>query len=400
MGKYSDISLSWYGDVTSIAGNAQHARALLKPLIEGGAYVQLIPIKTSMPAIDLGKWWEAKLQECSRNSPGMVMVNHTRPGIIKKNNIGGPTILFTHWETFAVPTMWRREINSDAYEEVWLPNKSIYEAAVSMKSIDKQVYIVNYPINLKEYDTNVGKTSIMGIDTEDKNTAFIFGSTGVWNNRRNLSDLIIAFCSEFSEIDSVALVLKTNSNNYNDPNERIKITNLVKDIKKQLNRPKMPPVVVLQDVFNQDTMNSILARFDAYISTSRGENKSIAMMRCMAMGKACVYMPIHTNRDLNRCEGGRMYPYKFCSEPVTQMGQYYSALDYWARPDLGDLARKMRAVYTDASTEFNSTSIDNMREFLAANYNVDHIVDDLADHIRDISPTLVKEIVVPTADSD
>ena len=116
---YKDISITWTGDITSISGSAQHARKMLKPLIEGGAHVKLEPRKPNVPEIRLSQWWVDTIQRLTQAPPGMVCINHGHPMQMRKNEIGGPTVLFTHWDTYNMPVEWTKHVTQ--YDEVWTP---------------------------------------------------------------------------------------------------------------------------------------------------------------------------------------------------------------------------------------------------------------------------------------
>jgi len=387
--KYSDVSLSWFGDVTSISSNAHHARSIIRPLVEGGANVKLMPFRTGRQEVELDPWWKEHIKGLTEASPGLVMINHGQPGQYRPNDMGGPVVLFTHWETFEVPKAWVKVINSDRYSEVWVPNRT---CTSSCKDISHNVVHIPYPIDLGKINSTKATPEIVGVN----DNAFIFGAVGIYNNRKNMQDLIVAYLAEFMEIDNVALVIRTNHENHGDSNARRTLLDTIKRIKKGINKPGMPSVVLLQDTFSEDAMLSISRRFDAFVSTSRGEGRSISMMTAMAMGKPCVYLPTLANQDLTLPACRLQYPVDYVTEPVVSMGNYYSALDSWARPDLGSVTECMRKAYTDHVTKSMGKEAKSMKKFLEENYNKEDIVDLVAQRVRELSPLRVEDLAIPS----
>jgi glycosyltransferase involved in cell wall biosynthesis len=391
MSNYKKASVTWYGDLTSVSSSAQHARAILEPLVRGGTHVHLMPLKSGRQEVELSPWWRETIQTCTTNTPGLVFVNHTQPMNNQRNPNGGPTIMFTHWETLKPPVTWRNPLNHESIAEIWLPNHALAQAAMVEGKISKPMVVIPYPFDTATFNETPDVANL--VSNKVKPNTFVFGTNGLWNNRKNIADLVIAFSSEFCDKDNVALVLKVNSKDYGNPNEKMRITKLIQDLKSGLNRGAFAPIVILQDTFDYPTMDAINRRFDAYVSTARGECRNITMMKSMASGKACIYMPTNANRDLGACESNRMYPYGFVSEPVSQMGNYYSALDLWPRPDLGDLCKKMRKAYTDTFTASLAPK-ETACKFLDKNYNQTVVVDRVASRLQELSPVEVQELVL------
>ena len=346
--KYESFSFTWHGDITSISSAAQHARRVIRPLVEGGAHVRLQPLRVQRPQEKMSEWWDTTLKACTQAPPGLIHINATSPEAGVKNPTGGPTVLFTHWETSRPPRHWEQHMFSDKYNEIWVPTDGLAEQLLEAGT-DKKVRVLPYALD-RTYLKGQDKTVFHGVADD----AFVFGYTGLWNNRKNISDAIIAYFGEFSSVDNVALVLKTNGSNPTDANERKKILNMIKEIKKSFNKHGHPPVVVLQDVFSQPAMDSIIRSFNCFLSSSRGEGRNITMAKAMARGIPCIYTDTLASKDMaskvNAMLGKDspvLYPVGYTEEPVMQMGNYYTAGDRWARPHCGDMMKAMREVYNN-----------------------------------------------------
>jgi hypothetical protein len=382
--KYDDIYLTWRGDVTSTHAMAQHARNLLEPLIKGGASVRIESINpyNKRPA-DLSPWWNETLKTSTATPVGIVKINHCDPAHATKNESGGPTILYTRWDSWQVPKTWVQTIN-DTFTECWVTNKFVLERNKADNiTIPKKV--IPYGLDWKRYSQKDTKSKIVGVPTDN----IILGTTMSWNNKENASDLIIAYCTEFTaDIDKVSLVIKIDSNNPDDPNEKAKVINLVQEIKKLVGGPKMPPVVLIQDVFTQDGIDDIISAFDIYVSAARSKSKNITMLKTLAANKQAVFVNSGIHNDYFNPEYANLYPVNYVLEPITQMAGMYAAHDLWPRPDVAHLMHQMRAAYNEWYLPKTSKNGKMTAELLRKEYDIKMVIKNFADNIRAVSPKI------------
>lgn len=344
MADYKDISITWAGDISSTSGFAQYGRSILKPLVQGGASVQLEMLPAARPEQKLDPWWEEHFQVLKKNVPGILRINHGSPFNKKKNITGGPTVCLTHWETTKVPVDWIKYLNQ--FDEVWTTSPVLLDEQ-STNAITVPARFVRQGIDVDEINRNKEILSIEGVNKQ----AFVFGTVGQWNQRRNMSDILLAYLTEFSDKENVSFVVKTFGQQYYNPNERRNITGLVRELKRTLNRPGMPKIVLIHDMMDYRSFASLVRRFSVMCSSCRGESKNISTLIAAAMGKQCVYIDSTANMDLTQNLGDLMYPVKYALEPVTSMGSVYSGNDTWARPDVIHLREQMRHAYLDYMTE-------------------------------------------------
>jgi len=382
--EYSDISITWHGDVTSISGYAQHARKLLTPLMFGGASVRIEPIKTANPQVKDDQW-NRLLSSAINSPPGIVNINHCGPGSGKPNPNGGPNIIFTHWESANVPVSWVAQINN--YTELWTTNKHGLKGS---SAINIPTKVIRFPMNLDNYSNAGEPTSIVGLD--DK--VMVIGCTGQWNNRKNMSDLIIAYCSAFSTHDNVVLVIKANTPNVENPNEKNKVLDLIRQIKANINTPDMPKVIVVQDILTENAMDALLQRFTIYATASRGESKDISLLKCLAMGKPAIFINNLSHKevvDSTGLNGSRyLYPIDYVQEPIIQMGQVYTASDSWARPDTTQMAQQMKKAYIDCMSVDFTRERKKTIEGLKSLYDPKLIEKEFVEAIRSAMPFKVE----------
>ena len=382
MSKFENTYLTWHGDVISNHATAQYARGILKPLIKNGASVKINNINpyNKAPA-NLDKWWAKTLNENNTVPPGLVQICCCDPQHGARNEVGGANILLTRWDTWKTPRSWIHPTNN-LFTECWTPN----EFSLSQERGDDlkiPTKVVPFGLEWTKYQKNKKRSTIIGVPSDH----LILGTTAAWNNKENLSDLIIAYSTEFSsKVDKVSLVIKIDCANPNEPNEKAKIIKLVQEIKNLVTKPDLPTVVLIQDIFSQDGMNNIINAFDVYVSAARSKSKNITMLKCLAAEKSAVFINSGVHQDYYEPEYKNMYPVNFVLEPVTQMAPMYTAIDLWPRPDVAHLMYQLRCAYNNwyipSSKEYGKITSDGLKK----KYNIDTIVNNVNKYIKDLTP--------------
>lgn len=377
MDKYKDVSLTWFGDITSIGGRAQYARSLLEPLIKGGAHVKLEPANFGLPPADLSSWWHDAINNGTKISPGFVKINHSHPAHVTANILGGPNILLTHWDTYKIPRAWADMINKN-HTELWTTNKSsVYPESIEGVEIPTNFIPVPIEVDLQSKAANIA---------DIKDNTIVFGFTGFWDQRSNIQDLIIAYVAEFSANENVALLIKTNGKDPADANQRAQILDLVRKIKGTVAKPGQPPVIILQDIFSQVQMDAIIKRINIYVSSARGGSTDITLGKCMAMGKQCIVPDVGIGKDYLDSYGKYdkvMRPVPCYREPQTSHPDS-NPIDFWGRPDPSALMNHMKQAYLDyvmCDSEMTKQS-KKLAHSVTTDYSVDVCVDRLATQIR------------------
>lgn len=390
---YSDVSITWRGDVASIHGHSQHARSVIRPLIEGGASVRIENVNLfNKPPADLNPWWVDRLKDAQRVPPGRIKIWHCDPpqgqkeqeGMYKKN------IVYTRWDTWKVPRSWISHINNK-YDELWTTNEFCIAAdRASEVTIPKKA--VPAGIDWDYYSKMETRANIVGVP----NDHVIFGTTAAWNNKENLTDLITGFCCEFyKDVDPVSLVIKIDPANPKDPNEKARIINLVKEIKGSIGRDRLPQVVVLQDVLFQEGMDHVINGFDIYVSSARGKSKNLSMLKAVAQKKPCIALhnTVHADIFQGHEEGYSFYPVNYVLEPALKMTPMYHSSDLWARPDLGHLMYQMRNAYKDFYSPTTKNLAKEMSTKIGKRYDIKKIVNEMAKSLES-KEEIASEIVL------
>ena len=384
--KYKDIHITWRGDVTSYSGTAQYARALLKPLILGGAQVRIEMQPPHKPECEVEPWWAEQFQVLSKNSPGDLTISCgpiDRVGIPDNRK----TLLLTHWECKNIPINAKAIFDKKEVVEIVVPSEQIFLEAT--KSIDKPVSYVQMPVDIDSLN-RLTPLSINGIDS----STVLFGSMGEWNNRSNLSDTVVAYLKALTDKDNVALVLKTFANNAQDLNERQKLLGLLRKIKEDCKRSNLPKLVVLQEVMSYSTIDSLIKRINIFVCSSRGESKNFSLMKSLGMGKQAIICEHTANFNLCRKDATNIYKIPFAYEPIILDKGMYNIGDSWARID----CEKLSALMKDSIVDLLQHGTDMKAEgkitkgYLRTKYSVDKEVEKLATIIRKHSTVPLVEI--------
>lgn len=378
--KYQDVSITWEGDITSISGWAKHARGLLRPLIEGGACIRLNMLSPTRPEVRVSKWWEEQFDKLPKNDPGMVKINHGGIANISRNPTGGPVILLGHWETADIPCQWVTNINQH-FDELWVPSEHLVTEKTK-EVIKVPIKVIPCPVDYDTINKSMDVSRIAPVDIGH----IVFGTVGQWNQRRNLSDLIVAYLSEFTRSDNVALVIKTSGNNPGDPNEKVRILQLVKELKNSIGKAGAPEIILIQDILSEAAFYSLIRRFSIYVSTSRGDSKDITMGLCASLGKQCVYIDSQVHKTYSQMNNELMYPINYCYEPVIQMNNVYTCTDKWSRPDVSAFAEGMRQSFIDFLSKDNlPEQRSNLRASIKKTLSPAACAEQLAEAIRSVA---------------
>jgi len=367
--KYQDISLTWHGDIISQSGEAQYARAILKCLITNGAYINVQHLPPTDPLADLDSFWHKFLEDNKVTDPGYIKINHCNPTQATNNIMNGPNILLAHWNTINFPVSWGNALSNGKFIELWTSNSNAI-APLKQQGINMNTYVLHYPIEAGF--ANGSKAEITNI----KDSTYVFGYTGTYDNRSNPSDLVIAYCTLFNSSNDVALIIKCN-NKGDNPNEKKQIIQLIKNIKSTINKPDYPNIILLQDNFTQNAMDSVIRRIDCYVSTSRGNSINITAAKCIANGASAIGSGVGAFMDYALAlNSSSILQTSFSLEPVTQVPNSNPA-DLWCRTDMYNTIAAMKQVYDNK----HLSNKDNIHK-IESIFSVDTICENMVIKLR------------------
>lgn len=343
MKDYSNIKIGWTGEVLAIRGYATTARRLLKPLIEAGADVKLMPFEpyiTPENKIDDPFWLEQI--EKSKNKPAApVHINYCLPTLFKPEQ-GSINVLNSQWETDTYPREWVPIINSA--NAFWVGTPSLIESA---KRADIKVPLdcVNATIDLSEWTPEGEVTNITEIP--ENTVKFMF--VGDWIPRKNYEDLIIGYMTAFSGHKDVALIIKTWSNQPGAGGKR-HIEEAIKHISNKLNGIDRPKIYLVTDMMEEKRLISLMRGTDVYVTVSHGEGFDLPMVQAMALGKLVVGTDFLAHKDYMTVDNS--IPVKYTMKPCYgAVAPLYDAYQMWSTPDMSDYISKLRVAYQLVTTD-------------------------------------------------
>ena len=342
MSDYSKLKIEWCGEILADIGYGVQARAILRPLIQGGADVKIIPAEDYVPESRRIKdpFWLACI-EASKTKPDMpIRVNFSippqyrpRPGAI---NIG-----YTMWETTRLPNEWlpiMRSMNhlfvqSESVVDYYTVNSPLFQEGTP----NPKVSVVRPTF---EDPSNVGNKLHIN-EIPDNVIKFMFSSN--WVPRKNHADLITAFTAALGGVEDAALILKCWPMDDSVTNKR----NIEGGIRHYTDRLRGLPrakIHLIYDLMSSQAMQGLIRNCDVYVSASRAEGFDSATVAAMAMEKLVIGIPFGIKRDYltSTCS----LPVEYSLEPIIDSAAPgYDPYQSWARPNMESLIYNIRLAY-------------------------------------------------------
>jgi len=196
-----------------------------------------------------------------------IVVYHCVPHLQKKaKKPNQRSIGFGTFETFQPPEHWARVLNeNDAVIAPSLFNQKIFKH----EGVNSPIYYIPHCLDFSKYNRKV-----LPMYQYDKYT-FLF--MGIWRERKGFKPLIEAWLREFSDDDSVQLVIKTDKPK--------KAGQYVEQMKKEVGLNKgFAPVIFENKVFDEKDLPRFIKSVDCLISPTMGEGFGYPGLQCMALG--------------------------------------------------------------------------------------------------------------------
>lgn len=167
---------------------------------------------------------------------------------------------------------------------------------------------------------------IQGID---KKFVFLHISSGF--PRKGVDLLIKAFCSEFSEKDNVALIIKSFKNPHNQ----------IKDFLKKQKKPIVKSIIYIEEDLSEEELNYLYKISSCVVYPTRGEGFGMPILDAMLKKIPVIVTGYGAHRDFCNEDNCYLIKYKF-NYSKTHLKTPGSL---WIEPDIDDLKKKMRFVY-------------------------------------------------------
>jgi len=351
-------------------GYAYHNRAFIKMLHKYKFNIRAISAEPGAKGIPMSEDPELiSILTESRNKPeGQIMFSFCIPPMY--NIVPGKiNMAFTTWETDKLPGDWVQQINK--LHAVFVPSDIVRQVFVE-SGVKVPVFVMPYPIDTD----NLDKIEPVTVSAEiPRKVTFLY--SGAYTPRKNLEDLLLAYCSVFDKVDDVLLVIKTWSPT-NDSNSRMAIQQAISGLVSKISCERRPKISIITDQLEDNHARALIKGADICVSTSKGEGLDLFMLESMALGKLCV-----TTMSMGRMD------YVFTNSanvvdttvrPVIDSGTpFHNTKMNWDVPLYSSLTRELLAAYNSIS---HTTKPKKAQEVVREKYNAEKVIAQFNDKLK------------------
>jgi GT2 family glycosyltransferase/glycosyltransferase involved in cell wall biosynthesis len=234
-------------------------------------------------------------------------------------------IAYWYWEFDSIPESWAAHAQN--VDEVWAATEFV--ARGLRKRLSLPVHTLFPGVKLGPYENR--PRSYFGLQEAPYTFLFTFHMMSVME-RKNPLGLIRAFERAFGGSDAVHLVLKTSFGDRHPAQfQELQAAALA------------PNVTIINEVYSQEDVLSLMSACDAYVSLHRSEGLGLTMAEAMLMGKPVIATNFSGNVDFMDESNSLPVNYK-----LVQLGKAippYDAHLEWAEPSEEHAAQLMRRVF-------------------------------------------------------
>lgn len=335
--KYSDIQIDWCSEILADIGYGIQARRILKPLIEGGANVKIIPNEDYIPEERRIKdpYWLKMIEESKGKPDSPLRVNFSIPTMYRPS-IGKINVGYTMWETTQYPREWATLINK--MEHMFVGSQALV-ASAKAANITVPIHVVTSTMDVKEWTIEGPSSTVSEVPPDCVKFLFV----GNWIPRKNYDDLITGFIAAFDGMKDVALIIKTWPGGPGIEHRK-HIEDGIRHLAGKTTGVQRPKINLLMDVIPEEQVISLMRGSDVYVSVAHGEGFDLPMVQAMAVGK-----PIVSTRFLGHSDylnDGNSFDVKYTLTPVTgAAAPLYDGYQMWSRPDMQSYINSLREAY-------------------------------------------------------
>lgn len=351
------MNILFVGPYRNFCGWSFTARTILKALILTGHNITARPVYTSQK-IKRDLPYELMELEFNKYDNYDIVIQNVLPHMADYSSHFDRNILTADFETSNLQyTSWPARINN--MDEIWVTShteaRSLDKSGVRIpiktigQSVDIDIFDQEYKLNVN-YD---------GFKNQ-----FVFYFIGEWITRKGISELLIAYLSEFNCGDDVNLVIKTSVN-------KELFSKTVEQTKQYLGMyadpSYYPPISLINQFLTEYDLYAIHQNFDCCVIPSFGESFCIPAIEAMLFGKTPIITDNTGMADFIDDDCG----YVIWSEETVvcsadrPLADIYTGFETWMRPDILDLRRAMREAYSDPKirNEKAQNGIERRAEF-------------------------------------
>ena len=276
-----------------------------------------------------------------------IKILHTTPNVYPKYfEADTYHIARAFWETDKVPDDFARYIQM--CDEVW--TGSIFnQNAMRKAGITKPIYIVPEAIDTSPVTTQPFLTPIGQV--------FSFYSIFEWTERKNPRALLEAYWTTFTSSDSVALVIKTYIDNFQQI-KKDELLSEIKKVKKLLNLNYYAPLYIYNDLLSRKQIKRFHQTFDCFVSPHRGEGWGIPQMEALLEAKPIISTNLGGIHEyLTSGKDSILIPYTWEQVNNSRNQNWYAPDQNWGSIDKDELKKALRTMYQGGKSNARAMGI-------------------------------------------
>ena len=376
--KYKDLKFTWQSEITAVVGYGLQSRRMLKPLIEGGADIKLIPDEDYLPQhmkID-DPFWKEQLELSKSKPDNLIRIHYCLPTRAKPDP-NAINIMYCMWETDQYPRQWASIINKN-FQVFFAGCNSLVDSA-KKANITIPIIPINATLDIKDWDPNGPKLNLNEVPNNYVKFLFI----GNFIPRKNIEDLLLGFNVAFEGIQDVALIIKTWSQN-NDSSGKKHIADALRHLNnKAVGLSYKPKITLITDILDEDQIKALIRTSNIYITVSKGEGFDLPMMQAMSLEKLIVSDRFLAHGDYLNDQNSIQIKHSLMP-CVDAHAPLYDSYQLWSRVDMESYINSLRQAYTVIKEGRQGSYGVAARETIVNNFSEEVNTDKIANIIRSI----------------
>jgi len=281
-------------------------------------------------------------------------------------------VMRTMYEFSHIPSNWAAPLNSDKYDEIWVPCAYVERAFIDSGVNASKIRIVPEPVDTETFNPDrvdplpipvehYKRAIIQKRPDDELREAFKFCSVFKFEPRKGWHALMEAFFTSFTRSDKVSLYvvgflwgpdLPKGARGSDDPEALRHIIELEAAKHGRIHRDEMAHVEVITSRMSDYDIARLYKACDAFVLPSHGEGWGLPVIQAMAMGLPTITV---NGSGISAFTTNDTVLYANASErPVWDHARKLYALpegSTWLEPDVADLSRLLKHVRQMPSEE-------------------------------------------------
>ncbi len=266
-------------------------------------------------------------------------------------HMGAPTGALVVWETEGLPPGWGDKAN----EMDFLFTPSEFSKRLFIEGgVTKPIHVIPHPIDVMLFNPDVPPVQppswVPGIPggrlQEIGRPETVFLCVAQYMPRKGIDDLLVAYLTEFTAEDSVALMLMVWGGSHSLA-ERGRVKLQIQQVREGLNLPHDPPPIwFVGERVGRLNIPQIYTLADVFVLPSYGESFSIPIFEAAACARPSISTGYGGQWDY--LDDSSAYRVDYELEPPRGVGgpwRFYNGTQLWARPKIMHLREQMRRAH-------------------------------------------------------